>query len=256
MKTDSGFHLRALRAWQVRESQTIFFSAQVVVAELFGNLEEQSQSFSKWAQDVAADAASALISVAADVTAARSINSRTENATAAAVRGSAGAHEIIAPTASNSVERLELELAALRAQLAATSVLASPPVTPQSPPAPPREKDYGGIPVAWPVPETTDSVAGGNRRGERGLNDSWPSSPPPVAPVVDAPPRRFSPIEADSPAPARQLAAKTGRTQLSEVKNSFGPRLAAGVGGSNGNAKGNNSTIVSPPHRATSWRDL
>jgi hypothetical protein len=129
--------------------------------------------------------------------------------------------------AGSSVERLELELASLRKQLESAQKLTSPPATPHSPPAPPRDADYYGTPVAWPV-------AAPVIRGGAASAFTSDFSPPAVTPLENIE-NRF-----------------TQRVQLSEIKNAFGPRQSGVDKDVYAGASLRARNAVAPP----SWRDL
>lgn len=238
------FHVRALREWQIAESESQFFSAQVVLAESFGRLEVQSKPFFHWACGVVSDALTAVTALA--------LTSTPSSVTAVAKFAAIKAPSLTKPcTMSSSSPTLFSQR------------FSSPPASPESPPgAPPqRDSDYGGVPVVWPVPQgpvlqAADSFPGrGGLGGKKELfDDSWLSSAvPPIvispvactarALIVTSPTKRaaFSPPRANENRPPTSQGT---RFALSQVKNSFCPRQATG-------ADKSLSDIVAP-----SWRDL
>lgn len=265
MSGASEFHIRALRDWQCRESETNFFVAQVMLVETLGSAWTLAVSFSAWAGDAATDLRTAIIALAAEAVthassfrgaagkAPESESARTDVMPTAARKGDAAVHaprmrgdptaasaggEIPAhgnsrgpPVASQlagpSVERLELELASLRKQLESAQKLSSPPATPHSPPAPPRDADYYGTPVAWPV--AAPAMRGGAAAAV--TSDFSPAATP-----LENKENRF-----------------TQRVLLSEIKNAFGPRQSGidkDVHAAGASLRARNA--AAPP----SWRDL
>lgn len=183
-------HLRSLREWQIRESETYLFTFQSYLAESFGNLRTNLKTFRTWASLVAADALTTSISIINSYEAVKSSPSSTtstDNAFTSVVVPSSSTTGSVLPNLKSTVVGT-----VARPSPPKLYNLTSPPATPESPPGPPR-LDYGGIPSE----NFDDSVNSVKASGYPNFESS--TSPTPT---------RFN----------------NARGYLSEVKNSFGPR--------------------------------
>ncbi len=120
------FHLRCLREWQIRESESYLFTFQLVVAENYN-------TFKTWASLVATDTLAASASIITSYGAVTSSSSSSTDVTIS----SSGLHLKSTPVQV---------VAASQPSPPKLYSLTSPPATPESPPGPPR-LDYGGVPV-------------------------------------------------------------------------------------------------------------
>jgi len=178
------FHLRCLREWQIRVSESYLFTFQLVVAdsaESCGKLSTANfKTFKTWASLVATDTLAASASI---ITSYGAVTSSMSSSTDVTI-SSSGLHlkSTVVAAAQPSPPKLYS--------------LTSPPATPESPPGPPR-LDYGGVPVENFVEDVSVKVP-----SVLHPNFETSSTPPP-------PTTRFN---------------ASSRGYLSEVKNSFGPR--------------------------------